>query len=474
MMTSKRSESQRTRLSKTLKSTASSIASSAYIGVTKLASTAKNIASIASSKAYKYLNKDIISKNQELIKNNSELIKEIKDLSESNIKSNNELRLKIYEFQNKLNSPDKTRFANLINMEFNQFLKTQEKGLSQSKINILKYHFINKIKNNFSELNQKFSEYPNGFLIKYEKFQQIIKSNYGNKDEIGSVKNIISELEQKMKIISSLSLEEINTILIRNNEFLLPLKKRVTDDEHTIDEFKNELNEFENEFDSIARRIFVPSALINLFQEESMQIHEESARKNKEEEIRKQQSDTLRQERLRRMREEELRRKKQYEEDVRRAQAQREQEQREQQREQQRRKEEAEREEQRRREQHREYQQRRQSRRSPSMLFKSDDIIKNAYEILELPNNATWNDVKKQFKKLSLQYHPDKNLNDKTAEEMMKKIIDARNILETHLNIHKGGKSKNTNKKSKSKYFHKKMLSKKNNKKRKNITRKHK
>ena len=75
--------------------------------------------------------------------------------------------------------------------------------------------------------------------------------------------------------------EEINIILIRNNEFLLPLKKRVINDQQMIDEFKNKLNQFENEFDVIARKIFVYSALIPLMQSKEIQIHEESMKKQK-------------------------------------------------------------------------------------------------------------------------------------------------------------------------------------------------
>ena len=74
MITSKHTDSKKTKLEKTLKSTASLLASKAYSGVSKFASTAKNIASIASSKAYNYLNKDIISKNDELMKKFRELL----------------------------------------------------------------------------------------------------------------------------------------------------------------------------------------------------------------------------------------------------------------------------------------------------------------------------------------------------------------------------------------------------------------
>ena len=526
MITSKHTDSKKTKLEKTLKSTASLLASKAYSGVSKFASTAKNIASIASSKAYNYLNKDIISKNDELMKNNLQLIQEIKDISQSNIINNNDLKIKFNIFHNKLISPQKTKFSNLIDTQFNEFLKTQEKNISQSKINILKKNFYNKIKINFSQLNEKFSNYPDGLLVEYENFQREIEFNYGKQTEIGSVTNILHEIENKLKFNSSLLPEEINIILIRNNEFLLPLKKRVINDQQMIDEFKNKLNQFENEFDVIARKIFVSSALIPLMQSQEIQIHEETMKKQKEEEIKKQKSNILKQERLRKMREEEIkfeeeriqlerreeerkeqlkkqeqerreqqriekeriekeRREQQRIEKERREQERREQERREQERREQERREQERREQQRREEQYRKQQRREQERREeqyreqqrkeqeqnyrknfPSM-FKEN--IDKYYSILQLPPGAPIQDVKKKYKQLALKYHPDKNIGDKNAEEMMKKIVSARNII-LEVFEKKGGSRKKYLRKNKStKKYIKKYIKKHKNKTKKRI-----
>ncbi len=537
MITSKHTDSKKTKLEKTLKSTASLLASKAYRGVSKFASTAKNIASIASSKAYNYLNKDIISKNDELMKNNLQLIQEIKDISQSNIKNNNDLKIKFNIFHNKLISPQKTKFSNLIDTQFNEFLKTQEKNISQSKINILKKNFYNKIKINFSQLNEKFSNYPDGLLVEYENFQREIEFNYGKQTEVGSVTNILHEIENKLKFNSSLLPEEINIILIRNNEFLLPLKKRVINDQQMIDEFKNKLNQFENEFDVIARKIFVSSALIPLMQSQEIQIHEESMKKQKEEEIKKQKSNILKQERLRKMREEEIkfdeeriqqerreeerkeqlkkqeeeRKEQERKEDIRKAeerreqerkeqlkkqeeerkeqerreQQRREQERREQQRREQERREQERREKERREEQYRKQQRREQERREeqyreqqrreqeqnyrknfPSM-FKEN--IDKYYSILQLPPGAPIQDVKKKYKQLALKYHPDKNIGDKNAEEMMKKIVSARNIILEMFEKKGGSRKKYLRKNKNTKKYIKKYIKKHKNKTKKNI-----
>lgn len=57
------------------------------------------------------------------------------------------------------------------------------------------------------------------------------------------------------------------------------------------------------------------------------------------------------------------------------------------------------------------------------------DLNKNYYEILGIDKNASKEDIKKQFKKLALKYHPDKNSGDKTSEEKFKEINEANSIL---------------------------------------------
>ncbi|XHU96129.1 MAG: J domain-containing protein [cyanobacterium endosymbiont of Rhopalodia gibba] len=55
--------------------------------------------------------------------------------------------------------------------------------------------------------------------------------------------------------------------------------------------------------------------------------------------------------------------------------------------------------------------------------------VRNHYAILGIPKNATSEEVKKSFRKLARQYHPDVNPGDKTAEEKFKDINEAYNTL---------------------------------------------
>lgn len=57
------------------------------------------------------------------------------------------------------------------------------------------------------------------------------------------------------------------------------------------------------------------------------------------------------------------------------------------------------------------------------------DLQKNYYQILELNKNASIEEIKKNFRKLSIKYHPDKTNGDKQKEEKFKSISDAYNIL---------------------------------------------
>jgi DnaJ-class molecular chaperone len=51
--------------------------------------------------------------------------------------------------------------------------------------------------------------------------------------------------------------------------------------------------------------------------------------------------------------------------------------------------------------------------------------MKNFYKILGVKMTATKEEIKKAYRKLALQYHPDKNPDNKEAEEKFKKISEA-------------------------------------------------
>lgn len=54
---------------------------------------------------------------------------------------------------------------------------------------------------------------------------------------------------------------------------------------------------------------------------------------------------------------------------------------------------------------------------------------KDYYKILGVEKNATEKDIKRAYRKLARQYHPDKNPNDKTSEEKFKEINEAHEVL---------------------------------------------
>ena len=55
--------------------------------------------------------------------------------------------------------------------------------------------------------------------------------------------------------------------------------------------------------------------------------------------------------------------------------------------------------------------------------------MKNYYDILELSKNCSLDDIKKQYKKLALKWHPDKNKNNPDAESKFKEIAEAYGVL---------------------------------------------
>lgn len=54
---------------------------------------------------------------------------------------------------------------------------------------------------------------------------------------------------------------------------------------------------------------------------------------------------------------------------------------------------------------------------------------KDYYELLEIDRNASQEEIKKAYRKLAFQYHPDRNPNNKEAEEKFKEISEAYQVL---------------------------------------------
>jgi molecular chaperone DnaJ len=54
---------------------------------------------------------------------------------------------------------------------------------------------------------------------------------------------------------------------------------------------------------------------------------------------------------------------------------------------------------------------------------------KDFYKVLEVPESANAEEIKRAFRKLARQYHPDKNPDDAKAEERMKEISEASDVL---------------------------------------------
>lgn len=54
---------------------------------------------------------------------------------------------------------------------------------------------------------------------------------------------------------------------------------------------------------------------------------------------------------------------------------------------------------------------------------------RDCYEVLGVPKTATKDEIKKGYRKLAIQYHPDKNPGDKEAEEKFKEATEAYEIL---------------------------------------------
>ncbi|MQS08168.1 DnaJ domain-containing protein, partial [Streptomyces alkaliphilus] len=58
-----------------------------------------------------------------------------------------------------------------------------------------------------------------------------------------------------------------------------------------------------------------------------------------------------------------------------------------------------------------------------------DFIEKDYYKVLGVPKDATEAEVKKAYRKLAREYHPDANTGDAKAEERFKDVSEAYDVL---------------------------------------------
>src|SRR5919202_5287024 len=54
---------------------------------------------------------------------------------------------------------------------------------------------------------------------------------------------------------------------------------------------------------------------------------------------------------------------------------------------------------------------------------------KNLYDVLGVPKNASADEIKKAYRKLARQHHPDRNPGDKASEERFKEVQSAYDLL---------------------------------------------
>ena len=56
-------------------------------------------------------------------------------------------------------------------------------------------------------------------------------------------------------------------------------------------------------------------------------------------------------------------------------------------------------------------------------------MAEDYYQVLGVDKKAAADEIKKSYRKLALKWHPDKNPNNKSAEEKFKKISEAYAVL---------------------------------------------
>src|SRR5258706_9051758 len=56
-------------------------------------------------------------------------------------------------------------------------------------------------------------------------------------------------------------------------------------------------------------------------------------------------------------------------------------------------------------------------------------MARNFYEVLGVPREATESELKKAYRKLAMEFHPDRNNGDRTAEDRFKELTEAYEVL---------------------------------------------
>lgn len=62
-------------------------------------------------------------------------------------------------------------------------------------------------------------------------------------------------------------------------------------------------------------------------------------------------------------------------------------------------------------------------------MYRDTMTKRDYYEILGVTKSATEVEIKKAYRKLALKYHPDKNPDDKTAEDKFKEAAESYEVL---------------------------------------------